>query len=113
MAALSVLCDENIDRQVIAHLEKAGHTGTHVVDVFDPGVDDEQIAAHARDRDLLVLTKDTDFLSMDREDHAGVLFLVDHRLSAYEIATIVLEVAGSHALEELRGVTYLTSAWIE
>lgn len=66
MTTLSVLCDENVDRQVIAYLEKNGHRGEHVVDVLESGVDDApDIAPYARTDDLLVLTKDSDFLAMD------------------------------------------------
>jgi predicted nuclease of predicted toxin-antitoxin system len=97
MTTLSVLCDENVDRQVIAHLHREGHEGEHVVDVLEPGADDESdTALYAREHDRLVLTKDTDFLSMGESEHAGVLFVEDHRLSAHEIASILFEVAAPH-----------------
>lgn len=36
------------------------------------------------------MTKDTDFLTMDPSAHAGVLFVGDHRTTAYEIATAIV-----------------------
>lgn len=40
---LSILCDENVDRQVMEYLEAEDHTTAHVVDVFEPGIDDPEI----------------------------------------------------------------------
>ena len=70
MTTLSVLCDENVDRDVISYPESGGHHGEHVVDTLSPGADDEtDVAPYARENDLAILTKDTDFLSMDERSH--------------------------------------------
>ena len=77
---ISVLLDENVDRQVLAYLRAEGHEGEHVVDALDTGVEDRgDIAPYARKRDHVVVTKDTDFLAMDERNHAGVFFIDDHR----------------------------------
>ncbi|MCH7661736.1 MAG: DUF5615 family PIN-like protein [Euryarchaeota archaeon] len=72
MTKLSVLCDENVDKQVLTYLRKNGHSGEHVVDVLRPGVDD--IVPYALENDLFILTKDDDFLAMDTDKYTGVLF---------------------------------------
>lgn len=59
----SILADENIERQAALYLGKRGHKVEMVVDVLSPGVDDEAIATRAAERDLVVLTADSDFLS--------------------------------------------------
>lgn len=70
--AVSVLLDENVERQVLAYLRAEGLDGTHVVDALGTGVGDATgIAPYARDNDLVIVTKDTDFLAMDSSDHAG------------------------------------------
>jgi predicted nuclease of predicted toxin-antitoxin system len=113
MTALWILCDENIDRQVIAYLEKNDHHGEHVVDVLEPGVDDEtDIAPYAREHDRIILTKDTDFLMLSESEHAGVFFIEDHTLSAYEIASIIVEIAAYHTRDQLRETTYITEGWL-
>ena len=59
---ISVLLDENVDRQVLAYLRAEGHEGEHVVDALDTGVADRgDIAPYARKRDHVVVTKDTGF----------------------------------------------------
>ena len=106
---LDVLLDENFDRQVIAYIETEGHYGEHVVDVLDSGAEDAaDIAPYARSDDLLVLTKDTDFLETDEDDHAGVLFLVDYRRSAHGIASALITIADVFPdREHLRGIEYV------
>lgn len=110
---LEVLLDENFDRQVISYIETEGHYGEHVVDVLGPGAGDAtDIAPYARSNDMIVLTKDTDFLEMDENDHAGVLFLVDHRRSAYEIASAVITIAEVFPdRDHLRSIEYVDS-WL-
>lgn len=113
MTTLSVLCDENVDKQVLSYLQKNGHDGEHVVDVLAPGVDDlSDIAPYALENGLLILTKDDDFLAMDTNKHAGILFIDNHRLSAYEIASILVTIAAHHTYEDLRGLTYVTEDWL-
>ncbi len=113
MTTLSILCDENVDKQVISYLQKNGHGGEHVVDVLEPGVDDNSdIAPYALENDFLILTKDDDFLAMDADRHAGILFIDDHRLSAYEIASILVTIASYYTREDLRGITYVTEGWL-
>ena len=59
MTTLSVLCDENVDRDVISYPESGGHHGEHVVDTLSPGANDEtDVAPYARENDLVILTKD-------------------------------------------------------
>ena len=76
---------------MLAYLRAEGHEGEHVVDALDTGVADRgDIAPYARKRDHVVVIKDTDFLAMDERNHAGVFFIDDHTLTAYEIATAII-----------------------
>lgn len=106
---VSVLLDENVDKQTLAYLRSEGHDGEHVVDALDPGVDDAtDIAPYAVDRDYIIVTKDTDFLAMDTDEHAGIFFVYDHRLSAYEVATAILHIVEAVPdRDHLRGVVVL------
>ena len=111
--SISVLLDENVDRQVLAYLRAEGHEGEHVVDALNAGVaDHDDIAPHAREHDHVVVTKDTDFLAMNEENHAGVFFVDDHGLTAYEIATAIIRAVD--AIDDrdlLRGVVFVDS-WL-
>ena len=88
---VSVLLDENVDRQVLAYLRAEGYQGEHVVDALGPGAEDAtDIAPYAEQHDHVIVTKDTDFLSMGGDAHSGIFFVENHRLSAYQIATSIL-----------------------
>jgi len=107
--SLRVLLDENVDRQVCPYVEREGHDAVHVVDVLEPGVDDTaDIAPYARKTDRIVVTKDTDFLSMDTAMHAGVFFLANHSLDAFEIATTIIAVGEAVSTrEDVQDVLFL------
>ena len=110
--SISVLLDENVDG-VLAYLRAEGHKGEHVVDALDAGVADHgDIAPYAREHDHVVVTKDTDFLAMDEESHAGVFFIDDHALTAYEIATAIIRAVGAVGdRDSLRGVVFVDN-WL-
>lgn len=109
--SVSVLVDENVERQVLAYLGAEGHEGSHVVDVLEPGAADRsEIAPYAREHDLVIVTKDTDFLAMAQSEHAGVLFIGDHGASAYETATAIMRVIDAVPdRDHLQGVVFVDS----
>jgi hypothetical protein len=39
-----ILADENVERKAARYLEKRGHDVEMVIDVLEPGVDDETVA---------------------------------------------------------------------
>ena len=110
--SISVLIDENVDG-VLAYLRAEGHGGEHVVDALDAGVaDHDDIAPYADEHDHVVVTKDTDFLAMSEEEHAGIFFVNDHGLTAYEIATAIIRAVDAVGdRETLRGVVFVDS-WL-
>lgn len=111
--SISVLLDENVDKRILTYLRAEGHEGEHVVDVLGSGVDDsDAIAPYAKAHDQVVITKDTDFLAMEESAHAGVIFVENHRLSAYEIAAAIIRVVDEVSdAESLRGIVFIDD-WI-
>ncbi|WP_458190271.1 DUF5615 family PIN-like protein [Haladaptatus sp. NG-WS-4] len=110
-----VLLDENVERQAMQMLTKMGHDTEMVVDVDElgPGTDDATIAAYAKREDRLVLTVDDDFLTeIDETDHAGVLFQVDDRLTAHEVASIVDVVATHLDQSDIDGKIHISKNWL-
>lgn len=106
---VALLLDENVERRVAEYLRTEGFEAELVVDVLGAGAEDaSDIVPYAREHDLIVVTKDVDFLRMDDGDHARVFFLDDHRASAYAIAMAALDVLSTvPSRETLRGVVVL------
>ena len=110
---ISVLLDENVEEQVLAYLRAEGHDGEHVVEALGPGVEDvRDIAPYAKEHGYIVVTKATDFLAMDRSAHAGVMFIDNHRLSAYEIATGILTAIAAIPEREYLEHTLFIENWL-
>ncbi|MCX2819409.1 DUF5615 family PIN-like protein [Haladaptatus sp. F3-133] len=86
-----VVCDENLEPQVVRYLGKQGHEAVYVPDVLEKGVSDAEIARYARGNSYAVLTNDTDFLDDDRFPELKVLYYGSLQDSAYEIAEAVDE----------------------
>jgi len=91
-----VLLDEMTEGRLAEYLAKMGHDVERVVDrpELGPGTDDEVVVAYAEREDRLLVTADDDFLAEhDALDRIGVLFLPDGRMSAFDAANAVNEVA--------------------
>jgi predicted nuclease of predicted toxin-antitoxin system len=72
------LIDADLPRSVAAVLRRAGHHATDVRDIGLRGAKDEEIAAHARENDLCILTGDFDFADVRRyppEEYPGIVVL--------------------------------------
>ena len=105
--SLSILADENVERQAARYLEKRGHDVEMIVDVLSPGVDDEDIALRADERSQVVLTSDADFLSK----RTTTLYVPNDKLDAFTLAEIVDTIADHVDQEQLPGNTYVTDSW--
>lgn len=70
-----VLVDQNTSPWVAGSLRGTGITADHVHEALSEGVDDDTIAAFARESGSVVLTHDPDFL--DPETHSGVAELIE------------------------------------
>lgn len=110
----ALLCDEHTERQAGQYLERQDHDVELVVDVpeLGPGTPDAEIRRHARRHDRLVLTSDKGFLTVDQEQHAGILFQPDDRLSAHEVAQIITRISEHLPQDDLTGVVYVTRDWL-
>jgi predicted nuclease of predicted toxin-antitoxin system len=104
---LSILADENVERQAARYLEKCGHDVELVVDVLSPGVDDEVISRRADERSQVVLTSDSDFLSK----RTTTLYVPNDELEAFSLAEIVDTIADHVDQEQLPSNTYVTDSW--
>jgi hypothetical protein len=101
------LADENVERQAALYLEKRDHEVEMVVDVLSPGVDDEAISTRADERDQVVLTSDSDFLSRQ----ITTLYVPNDELDSFSLADIVDTIADHVEQEQLPSNTYVTDTW--
>jgi len=87
-----------------------------VVDVpeLGAGSTDEEIATYAVNRDRLVLTSDTDFLSEHADHDIGVLFQPDETLPATRTVCIVEAIDNALDIEQVsqHSPVYVSSNWL-
>ncbi|PSQ03101.1 hypothetical protein BRC95_09855 [Halobacteriales archaeon QS_5_68_33] len=91
-----LLLDEMTEGRLAEYLAKMGHDVERVVDcpALGPGTDDGDIVAYAEREEQLLVTADDDFLAEhDALNRIGVLFLPDNRMSAFDTANALNEVA--------------------
>ncbi|MUW13855.1 hypothetical protein GJ633_03630 [Halorubrum sp. CBA1125] len=86
-----ILVDENTSPRVAESLRGKGYAAEHVHDVLEEGVDDETIAATAREQGYTVLTHDSDFLDPEKRGSIPVVYYGDDTMDTYEIADRVDE----------------------
>ena len=87
-----VLVDENTSPRVAEALRGKGVAADHVHEALSEGVDDESIAAFAREGGYVVLTHDTDFLDAETRGDVPVLYYADDTMDTYAIADRVAAV---------------------
>ncbi|TKX55500.1 hypothetical protein EXE44_16020 [Halorubrum sp. SS7] len=90
-----VLVDEDTSPRVAESLRGKGVAAEHVHEALSEGVDDESIAAFAREGGYVVLTHDTDFLDAETRGDVPVLYYADDTTDTYAIADRVAAVVES------------------
>ena len=109
-----ILADENVEQATINYLRKLGHDVEWIGGVaeLDLGTDERSIAAHGRETNRLVLTRDDDFFTqIDIEDTAGILFQKGQMLSAREIGEVVHELS-EHIDQSDVTLEYVSRNWL-
>lgn len=104
-----ILADENVQRQVCRLLCERGHDVEMVVDVLEPGVDDEVVLRYAHVTERVVLTADTDFIATSRP----TLFQPNDRLPAFQVAEIVDEISSQIDQSELPNEVTVVDGWLK
>jgi len=111
---LRLLLDENVEADLGRKLAREGHDVQRVVEIDDlgPGTPDDEIRRYARETDRIILTYDDHFADPD-DDHAGVFYCPDQRLSAFDVFRIVTAVTDAYdRREDLPPVVYLSENWL-
>ncbi|MBI3051842.1 DUF5615 family PIN-like protein [Candidatus Woesearchaeota archaeon] len=76
---MKFLADENVDLPAVRALKRLGVDIISVHDVGMKGYVDEGILNYAKENKRAVITRDSDFLRLDRKgaEHAGIMFLTE------------------------------------
>jgi hypothetical protein len=112
---LSLLFDEDTEAKFARLCEKDGHDVERVVEVSElgRGAKDYEVRRYANATDRIVVTHDSDYLSVAQSEGDRTFYGPNQRLSAfklYQILSAVCEAADS--TEELPRTVYLTENWI-
>lgn len=86
-----IVCDENVAPQTATYLERDGHNAVHIRDLPSLGLGstDPDIAVFAVEDDRAILTNDKDFLDTNQYPDQTILFYVNNRATAYELADMI------------------------
>jgi hypothetical protein len=104
-----VLCDENVPKRTVEHIDEFGIDVVHVSDRPGAGSTDVRVARFALERDRLLLTNDDDFLDEAAYPDVTVLYYPDNSVDSYELAERVEEVTSLVSEpNDLGRITFLT-----
>ena len=110
-----LVCDENVEHEVMFRLENYGHDVEHVdfVSKLGKGVTDDQIAQHSLREERLIVTYDDDFvLDFEPADYQAVLYLPDLSLSPSTIADAIHAMSTYYDQSAISGVEPVSSEWL-
>ena len=74
MGRLRFLADEHVNRAYVSAIRSNGYEVSTAGEAYETGERDEALLDVCRERDLVLLTNDTDFVELSFErDHAGII----------------------------------------
>ena len=99
-----LLCDEGVERQIVALLRSEGHDVSYVAEM-DPGISDDQVLDVANAEKAVLVTADKDFGDLvfrQGRTHHGVVLVRLHGIEAAEKARLAAAAIADH-VDELPG----------
>lgn len=102
---MKIVADESVDQQIVNRLRAQGHEVWFVAEQA-PGIDDEEVLEHSRDRDAILVTADKDFGELvfrQRRLHSGVVLIRLTGIRPEIKAEIVATAFEQHAQEFREG----------
>ncbi|MFO7968259.1 MAG: DUF5615 family PIN-like protein [Archaeoglobaceae archaeon] len=74
---MKFLADEHIDTSAVDALKKIGIDISSVQELGMRGENDENLLTYAKENETVIITRDSDFLSLHTKgkEHAGILFI--------------------------------------
>jgi hypothetical protein len=110
-----LLCDENVEHEVMFRLENYEHDVEHVgfISKLGKGVTDDHIAQHSLREERLIVTYDDDFvLDFEPADYRAVLYLPDLSLPPSAVADAIHAMSTYYDQSEISGVEPVSREWL-
>jgi len=112
MERLSFLADEHVRRAYVNALRANGFDLTAVAEENSGRSDDHHLGT-ARDRDLVVLTNDDDFVRLAQEhEHSGIVFYNEQTHDPSEFVTAVRRLDEQFSAEAMRDHVEWLENWL-
>jgi predicted nuclease of predicted toxin-antitoxin system len=111
---MKILADENIEREIVDALRRAGHIISDIKETT-PGIEDTDVLMIAADSNSILLTNDKDFgelIYRDRLASKGVILLRFGKLEIAERIELLLGVLGERESELQGAFTVITSTGV-
>jgi len=96
-------------------LSRAGHDVKSVVnvDALGTGTKDPKVLQYAARTNRIIVTHDDDYIEVLRDDHEGVFYAPNQRLSDHELYRIIQRVLESYPdRDAIQPVVFLTTDWL-
>jgi len=106
---LRFICDEGVDRPIVAALRSAGHDVTYVAEQ-SPGLVDEDVLQGASREGRVLVTADKDFGELVFRQgrlHSGIILIRLHGLDPTEKGRIAVTAVADHGSELERSFAVL------
>ena len=113
MALLSFLADEHVKRSYVRALRAHGFEVVAVSEGSDTGRQDSHHLETSRERDLVVLTNDDDFVRLARQhSHSGILFYSDQSHDPGDVVTAIRRVDRYFSPEDMQNHVEWLENWL-
>lgn len=112
---LRLLLDEDTERELATKLRHSGHDVERVVetDELGAGATDDDVRDYARSTERILITHDDDHITVDVDEHAGVFYAPNQRLSAFHLFRIIQQISEMYPNREaVPPIVYLTTDWL-
>lgn len=109
------LLDEDTEASLANTLAAAGHDVERVVtaDGLGDGAKDPEVLAYASRSNRIIVTHDDDYVSASRDDHRGVFYAPNQRLSTHQLYRIIQSVLDSYPNRDaMQPVVFITTDWL-
>jgi len=100
---IEILADTHVKNSVQKSIESKGINVERVQDVFEEDPGDKVILEKAREKDLVLLTNDSDFQQLSNNlEHSGIIFITTQYARKDEIVAEVIRKTDQMSKEEFK-----------
>lgn len=114
MGELAFLADEHVPRAYVHALRASGYTVERVASDHPEGLDDDSLLEIGRDRQLVLVTNDRDFVRLARgRPHAGIAMYTDQGLEPGEFVGAIRRIDAHFPPSTAAGEVFWLGQWTD